>query len=133
MKAAAEQYERIIGAGEASARVYNNLANIRLALGKGDALQAAEKAYALAPEDARVLDTLGWVLAQTGRLDEALRHLRDARLRAPENGEIRWHLAEVLAKQGRSREARAELESGLQGHPSGEWVEAARDLLRRLP
>ncbi|HNO64590.1 MAG TPA: tetratricopeptide repeat protein, partial [Thauera aminoaromatica] len=133
MTAAAEQYERIIGAGEAGARVYNNLANIRLALGKGDALQAAEKAYALAPEDARVLDTLGWVLAQTGRLDEALRHLRDARLRAPENGEIRWHLAEVLAKQGRSREARAELESGLQGQPSGEWVEAARDLLRRLP
>jgi putative PEP-CTERM system TPR-repeat lipoprotein len=133
MTAAAEQYERIIGAGEASARVYNNLANIRLALGKGDALQAAEKAYALAPEDARVLDTLGWVLAQAGRLDEALRHLRDARLRAPENGGIRWHLAEVLAKQGRSREARAELEGALQGQPSGEWVEAARGLLGRLP
>lgn len=132
MAAAAEQYERIVAAGNAGARVYNNLANVRLALGKGDPLPAAEKAHALAPEDALVLDTLGWSLAHAGRLDEALRHLRDARLRAPDNAEVRWHLADVLVRLGREREARSELEAALQGQPEGGWVEQARALRARL-
>jgi Flp pilus assembly protein TadD len=76
-----------------------------------------------------VIDTLGWAVARAGRLDEAMRHLRDARLRAPDDPEIRWHLGYALARQGRIDEARAELSIALQRAPGGAWADEARTLL----
>ena len=132
-KAAREHYERLITGGHASAAVFNNLANALLMLGEGDAVALAERALALAPGDVTVLDTLGWALARAGRLDEAMRHLRDARLRAPQNAEIRWHLAYVLARLGRAQEARVELQLALQGSAAEPWVGEARVLYSTLP
>ena len=131
-KAAREQYERLIASGQAGAGVFNNLANALIALGEGDPVAVAEKALALAPGEVTVVDTLGWSLARAGRLDEAMRHLRDARLRAPQDAEIRWHLAYVLARLGRPQEARAELQLALQGSPAGTWVGEARALNKEL-
>ena len=59
------------------------------------------------------IDSLGWILAQRGNFDQALRHLRDARLRKPDSGSIRFHLAYALAKTGRKAEAREELGAAL--------------------
>ena len=132
-KAAREQYESLIAGGNAGAGVFNNLANALLMLGEGDAVAAAEQALALAPGEVSMVDTLGWALARAGRLDEAMRHLRDARLRAPQNAEIRWHLAYVLARLGRAQEARAELQLALQGNAVEPWVGEARALYSTLP
>ena len=132
-KAAREQYESLIAGGNAGAGVFNNLANALLMLGEGDAVAAAEQALALAPGEVSMVDTLGWALARAGRLDEAMRHLRDARLRAPQNAEIRWHLAYVLARLGRPQEARAELQLALQGSAVEPWVGEARALHKALP
>ncbi len=131
-KAARAQYESLISGGQAEAGVFNNLANVLLMLGEGDAVAVAEQALALAPGDVTVLDTLGWALARAGRLDEAMRHLRDARLRSPQDPEIRWHLAYVLARLGRPQEARVELQLALQGSPVGPWVNEARALDKEL-
>ncbi|ENO89686.1 XrtA/PEP-CTERM system TPR-repeat protein PrsT [Thauera linaloolentis] len=131
-KAARDEYERLVSGGNAGASVFNNLANVRLVLGEGDPVPMAERAHALAPGDVGIVDTLGWALAHAGRLDEAMRHLRDARLRAPEDPEIRWHLAYVLAKLGRVAEARGELQSALRESPDGAWVGKARELLGQL-
>lgn len=131
-KAAREAYERLVADGLVSANVLNNLANVLITTGEGAPVAVAEKAYALAPADVGVVDTLGWAYARAGRLDEGLRHLRDARLRAPEEPEIRWHLGYALAKLGRIEDARTELQAALEGTPTGPWVEAAKALLGQL-
>lgn len=128
-KAARAEYERLVADGRAGASVYNNLANVLLMLGEGDPVSLAEKALSLSPGNVGVIDTLGWALARAGRLDEAMRHLRDARLRAPDDPEIRWHLGYALARQGRIDEARAELSIALQRAPGGAWADEARTLL----
>ena len=82
-------------------------------MGDSRALGIAEQALQLAPASPGAIDTLGWVLAQQGKFDAALRHLRDARLRDPTSGTIRFHLAYALAKSGRKAEAKTELAAAL--------------------
>lgn len=114
---AGTQYERILKEQGEDAVVLNNLANILRAQDKPQdkqkALEYAQRAYALAPNDAAVQDTLGWMLVEQGEIDRGIRHLRDARLRDPQNPEIRYHLAAALARAGRSEEARRELEPAM--------------------
>ncbi len=111
-----------------SAPVLNNLANLQWQLKDPLAQQTAERAHALAPGDALVLDTLGWILAQKMQVDAGLRHLREARLRNPANREVRYHLAWALAKAGRRDEARQEINAALQpGAPFPE-IDNARAL-----
>lgn len=57
----------------------------------------ARQAVDAAPADAHVVDTLGWVLARAGRLDEALPILQEAASLAPAADEIRAHVDAVRA------------------------------------
>ena len=102
-------YERILKEQGDDAVVLNNLANIYLARDKLKALDYAQRAHTLSPNDAAVQDTLGWILVEHGEIDQGIRHLRDARLRDPQNPEIRYHLAAALSRAGRTEEARREL------------------------
>jgi putative PEP-CTERM system TPR-repeat lipoprotein len=106
--------EAVLKTGGESAPVLNNLANLQWQTKDAAAQATAERAFKLAPADPLVLDTLGWILAQKGQTDAALKHLREARLRSPQNPEIRYHLAWVLAKTGRKAEALQELDTALQ-------------------
>ena len=54
-----------------------------------------QKALQAAPNDAYILDSLGWVEYRLGNLDEARRILQDAYRRQPD-AEIAAHLGEVL-------------------------------------
>ncbi len=114
------------------ARALNNLAYLMIVDGDSQALAVAEKAHGLAPDDPAVSDTLGWALLRQGQAEQALPHLRDARLRAPANGDIRYHLAEALGKTGRKAEARDELREALRLGLSAEHAEAARRLSVQL-
>ncbi len=63
-----------------------------------------ERAYAEAPHNAAILDSLGWVLYRQGHLDEALPYLKTAY--ADDRGaDIAAHLGEVLWESGRHDEA----------------------------
>ncbi|MEQ1594574.1 MAG: tetratricopeptide repeat protein [Casimicrobium sp.] len=64
-----------------------------------------EKAHQLAPDDAAILDSMGWVSFRQGRFSDAERYLRQA-LEKFADGEIAAHLGEVLWAQGRYDEAR---------------------------
>lgn len=64
-----------------------------------EALQLIERALALNPEDAAILDSMGWVLFRLGRVEEALIYLRQAYQAAPD-GEIAAHLGEALSSNG---------------------------------
>ena len=128
-------YEQVLRLEGDDAAVLNNLANILASQGHKRALELAERAHRLAPRDAAVQDTLGWILVQQGQVDAGLRHLREARLRAPDNPEIRYHLASALARFGRREEARRELEPALregiafEGHAEAQRL--SRDLAGR--
>ncbi len=73
-----------------------------------------ERAYAEAPRNAAILDSLGWVLYRQGHPDEALSYLKSAY--ADDRGaDIGAHLGEVLWQSGRHDEA------------DKVWADAGRD------
>lgn len=125
-------YEKYLQRHGDHPQALNNLANILMRQGDAKALDYAERAYRLAPEDYGINDTLGWLLLQGGQIDRALRHLREARLRAPDNREVRYHLAAALHRAGRDREALEELDHALRGGVSFTGIEGARQLQGQL-
>lgn len=96
---------------ETNALVLNNSAMAALETGNlAEALQLARRAVALTPNDAQVVDTLGWALIKSGENNrEALALLRKARNAAPGNLEFRWHYAAALNANGRKAAARKEI------------------------
>jgi tetratricopeptide (TPR) repeat protein len=69
-----------------------------------EALELADRALRLVPENANILDTKGWVLFRLGRLDEAERILRES-LRQREDADVLEHLGDVLAARGQKAAA----------------------------
>jgi Flp pilus assembly protein TadD len=132
LTAARTAYEQILQLEGDDPAVLNNLANILARQGDKRAIEVAEKAYRLAPRDAAIQDTLGWLLVQSGQPEVGLRHLREARLRAPDNAEIRYHLAATLARAGKKDEARRELEPALREGSTFDGQAEARKLLDEL-
>jgi Flp pilus assembly protein TadD len=64
------------------------------------------KASELAPDDASITDSLGWVQFKRGKVDEAIATLQRAAEKDPEQAEIQEHLGDALYKSGRRYEAR---------------------------
>jgi len=93
-----------------------------------EARQLIAKALELAPGDAFITDSLGWVEFRLGHLDEARRLLTEA-YRAKPDPEIAAHLGEVLWIQGERDEARRLWREGLQRDPANETL---RSTLKRL-
>ncbi|HVE90340.1 MAG TPA: tetratricopeptide repeat protein [Burkholderiaceae bacterium] len=102
-----KQLRRIIELKPDYAHAYNALGysladrNLRLP----EALQLIEKARELAPEDAFILDSLGWVHFRLGDLKLAREHLQRAYDARPD-AEVAIHLAEVLWASGEQDAAR---------------------------
>ena len=102
-----KQLRRIIELKPDYAHAYNALGysfadrNLRLP----EALQLIEKAHALAPDDAFILDSLGWVHFRLGDLKLAREHLQRAYAARPD-AEVAVHLAEVLWTSGEQEGAR---------------------------
>ncbi|HEX4870726.1 MAG TPA: tetratricopeptide repeat protein [Nevskiaceae bacterium] len=71
-----------------------------------EARELIARAYAQEPEDAAIIDSLGWVQFKLGQVAEARRLLEQAFARAPDP-EIAAHLGEVLWSQGEREAARA--------------------------
>lgn len=78
-----------------------------------EAEQLILRAYELQPDDASVIDSMGWVSYRLGRLDEAEMYLREA-WEVSANAEIAAHLGEVLWSSGKKEEAGLVWRSGLQ-------------------
>ena len=75
-----------------------------------------EKALQLRPDDAAILDSMGWLHYRTGNYAEALQYLRNAYATAP-NAEISAHLGETLWHLGDAEEARRIWREGIQHTP----------------
>jgi tetratricopeptide (TPR) repeat protein len=86
--------------------------NIRLE----EADQLLAQAIKLSPDEAAIVDSLGWLRFRQNRLDSAAELLRKAyKLQA--DPEIAAHLGEVLWKQGRQDEARQVLQQARKSSP----------------
>jgi tetratricopeptide (TPR) repeat protein len=73
-------------------------------------LDAAEamirKASELAPDDASIIDSLGWAQYKRGKVQEAITTLQTAAEKDPDQADIQEHLGDALYKAGRRYEAR---------------------------
>jgi tetratricopeptide (TPR) repeat protein len=78
-----------------------------------------EKAHKLSPDDAAILDSMGWIAFRQGRLKEAEDYLRQSFAKF-QDGEIAAHLGEVLWAQGRKAEAREMWQTQLKAQPDSE-------------
>ena len=125
-------YEQVLVAQPNDLVSLNNLAWLLQENGDKQAVDYAERLYAIAANNPAVVDTVGWILVQNGQVDRGLVMLQDAKIRAPHIVDIGYHLAIALDKAGRRAEARKELERLLRDHPEFENKTAANELLHRL-
>jgi len=129
---AVEQYERIVKAEPGNAVVASELAALYQHSGDRRALPLAEQAYKLAPQNAFVLDTLGWLLVANGDAARGLQVLRTAAQLEPSSAMIRYHLAAALAKAGQANLARTELQTLLSRKTAFDERPQAEALLKQL-
>ena len=124
------EYERVLASGSPDAVMSNNLAVRYLEKGDPRAESLARQAYRLAPTNAAIADTLGWILVKKGSRHEGLRLLREAATQAPQEPEILLHLAEALVESEEAREAREVLGKLLEQHPAFTGRKRAEELWR---
>jgi len=110
-EAAIESYRRAIALDPQQFAARNNLALRLASLERWDeALAEAQAAYALAGENAEVVDTLGWLYLKRGLAARAVALLERARALDGAAPEPVLHLALAYRDVGRTQEARALLE-----------------------
>ena len=125
-------YEALLVEQPEDPLLLNNLAWLYQKTGNPKAREFAQRAYDLAPNQARTIDTLGWILVQEGDVNRGLTLLRFAQSRAPDDPSVKFHIAVALSKLGRTDDAKAQLESVLSGAHDEEIAAEAAALLKEL-
>ena len=131
-KEAIEQYETILRQEPKYVPSLNNLAWLYQQEKNPRALEYAEKANQLAPDNPAIMDTLGWILVGQGNTSRGLPLLQKASSLAPKNAEIQYHLALGLIKSGDKTKARKELEQLLTTGNNFSKIDEARALLKKM-
>ncbi len=128
------QYEALVEMSpQPNAALKNNLAWGYSQIGDERALPMAREAHELAPDNAAIMDTLGWIELKNGNAGRAVELLSQAVSRAPDNAEIRYHYGAALAEAGQTSEARSQLERALSAAEDARWESDARERLEQLP
>lgn len=145
------RYEAAIENGPQMAEAKNNLAYLYAELGRDldRALDLAQDAKALLPENPSVSDTLGWVLFKRGVPSAAVSYLEEAVSRTAEQDASRmvilYHLAMAHEANGDADDAVEAADAALaglaesrggaaegEGPPEPEWAAEARALKERI-
>lgn len=128
---AVAQYEQILQKQPKHVPSLNNLAWLYHEAHDERALATARQAYALAPQSAAIMDTLGWILVESGEVTEGLALLE--RAATPKaSPEIKYHYAVALARSGAKDRAKETLTALLGSETSFASREAAQRLLGEL-
>ncbi len=93
-----------------------------------EALDYIQRALALKPDSAAIMDSMGWVLYRLGRHQEAIGYLQQAYTKMPDP-EIAAHLGEVLWVTGDQERAREVWRGVLEKTPDAKHV---LEVMRRL-
>ena len=86
-----------------------------------EALGYIERALELKPDDAAILDSMGWVQYRLGNLEKALGYLRRAIEKLPDS-EIAAHLGEVLWAHDQKEQARRVWAEALDRDPDDDYL-----------
>lgn len=109
--AAVAQYRSLLGAQPNNPAILNNLAWSLGRMRDPKAIEYAEQANKLAPNQPAIMDTLGVLLVEQGNVERGLDLLGKAVALAPQAADVRLNLAKGLIKAGRKPAAKAELET----------------------
>lgn len=104
-------YQAALNIQPNNALILNNLAWVSGQTKSPKALEYAEKANQLAPNQPAFMDTLAMLLAEKGDTARAIELLRKAVTAAPQAPAIQLNLAKVLIMSGKKDEARKELDA----------------------
>ncbi|NCN88347.1 MAG: tetratricopeptide repeat protein [Gallionella sp.] len=121
---------RLIKIEPNNAHAYNALGygllerNVRIK----EAMELVQKAYGLMPDDAAILDSVGWGYFRLNDLEQSVAFLRRAFAANPDP-EIAAHLGEVLWGKGERDEAQAIWRDSAKAHPGNPVLQ---DMLRRF-
>ncbi len=110
----------------------NNLAWLSSDKDLDQAIQYAQRAQQVAPQDPYVMDTLGMLMLKRGDTVQGYKLIRDAAGRAPTDVQIQLHLGQVLVKQARHAEARKVLNNVVIMAPNSSHANEARTLLSSM-
>lgn len=108
---ASQHYNAALALQPNNALVLNNLAWVSGETKSPKAMEYAEKANQLAPNQPAFMDTLAMLLAARGESAKAIELLRKALTLAPQAAAIQLNLAKVLVGAGKKDEARKELDA----------------------
>lgn len=107
---ASKHYRALVDAQPNNPAMLNNLAWSLGQIKDPTAIEYAEKAFKLAPEQPAVMDTLGVMLVDKGDAARGTELLKKAVSLVPQNAMIRFNLAKALVKTGKKDEAKQELD-----------------------
>jgi tetratricopeptide (TPR) repeat protein len=125
LDAAEKELRKLVSADPLNADALNSLSYMFADRGLrlDEAIELAQRAVKIEPENPAYLDTLGWALFKQGRIDEAAAPLGRAATSLTGNSVIQDHHGDVLSKRGRTAEAIAAWERALAG--DGEQIDRA--------
>ena len=115
---------------------YQSLSNLaRLNADHGgslsDALEMAQKAKAMQPDDPGANDTLGWILYKQGLYRSAVPVLESAVAKNPNAARYQYHLGMAYLAAGQPAQAHACLRTALQAGLNGEDARTAQEALQK--
>lgn len=96
-----------------------------------EAEELLRKAHRLAPEEAAITDSLGWVRVEQGDVEGGLVLLEKAAEQIPEDPEVNYHLGEAYWRLGRRTEAVDQWNMALGLHPNPSDEKLIRAALER--
>ncbi len=108
---AVSHYQGALNLQPNNALILNNLAWTLGQTKSPKAIEYAEKANRIAPNQPAFMDTLAMLLAEKGQYEKAVELLNSALKQAPQAANIQLNLAKVLIAAGKKNEARQELEA----------------------
>jgi Tfp pilus assembly protein PilF len=129
---ARRQFEALLEQAPNDLVALNNLAWLFSSNNIAMAESMARRAYAIAPDNAAVADTLGWVLVQAGKFAEARDTLAKAVAALPEDRTVRYHYATALQRAGDEDAARQNLERAPAGNTNFKERALAEQLAQEL-
>jgi tetratricopeptide (TPR) repeat protein len=131
---ARETYEKVLAINPRFGAAANNLAWIYSEHGgdKDKALQLAQTAKEIMPDDPRVADTLGWILYKRGIYQRALSLLKESASKLGDNPQVQYHLGMAYQQTGEKTAAREALRVAVESKVDYPGKDEARKALAEL-